>query len=59
MSLSRGESMGNVLNRIGTGVGDFWKSLIYSVDHMTPTNWAILGTVSVIIGFMLLRTQRF
>ncbi|MFN7292487.1 MAG: hypothetical protein ACK5YR_12640 [Pirellula sp.] len=51
--------MGSILNRIGTGAGEFWKSLLYSVDHMTPTNWAILGTVTVVIGFMLLRTNRF
>ncbi|MCU0711902.1 MAG: hypothetical protein MUC43_07565 [Pirellula sp.] len=48
-----------MINKIATGAGDFWKSLLYSVDHMTPTNWAILGTVSVIVGFMLLRSQRY
>jgi hypothetical protein len=50
--------MGNTFYSIETLAGDFWKSLLYSVDHMTPTNWAILGTVSVVVGFMLLRVQR-
>jgi choline-glycine betaine transporter len=49
----------NIIKRIGTSLGDFWNSLLYSVDHMTPTNWAIFGVVSVAVGFMLLRSQRF
>ena len=34
----------------------FWKNVVYSVEHMTVTQWCILGTTSVVIGFRLLRS---
>lgn len=35
------------------------KNISYSVEHMGVTQWCILGVASVVLGFMMLRTQRF
>jgi len=51
--------MDRVIYFITSNAGGFWKGIVYSVEHMNFTQWSILGTLSVVIGFMLLRTQRF
>ncbi|MCU0715316.1 MAG: hypothetical protein MUD03_04235 [Pirellula sp.] len=51
--------MANVVNFVSGMLEGLWKGISYSVEHMTVTQWGILGTASVVVGFMLLRTQRF
>lgn len=49
------QTLSNVVSR---GLEGFWKGVVFSVEHMSVTQWAILGSLSVIVGFLLLRTQR-
>jgi len=44
------------LSKLGS---EIVRGIVYSVEHMTVTQWAILGTTSVVLGFMCLRTTRF
>ena len=43
---------------VSRGLESFWKGVVFSVEHMSVTHWAILGSLSVIVGFLMLRTQR-
>jgi hypothetical protein len=43
---------------VSGGLESFWKGVVYSVEHMSVTQWAILGSLSIIVGFLMLRTQR-
>ncbi len=51
--------MTSVVNFVSGILEGLWRGISYSVEHMTVTQWGILGTASVVVGFMLLRTQRF
>jgi hypothetical protein len=50
--------MQTLSNVVSSGLEGFWKGVVYSVEHMSVTQWAILGTLSVVVGFLMLRTQR-
>ncbi len=43
---------------VSRGLESFWKGVVFSVEHMSVTHWMILGSLSVIVGFLMLRTQR-
>ena len=51
-------TMQTLSNVVSKGLDGFWKGVVFSVEHMSVTQWAILGSLSVIVGFLLLRTQR-
>lgn len=49
--------MNSISNFVTGTLQSFWKGIAYSVEHMSVTQWCILGTTSVVIGFLLLRTN--
>lgn len=36
----------------------FWAAVAYSVEHMSVTHWMILGSLSVIVGIVMLRSTK-
>ncbi len=50
--------MQTLLNYVSGGFQGFWKGIVFSVEHMSVTQWSILGSLSVVVGFLLLRTNR-
>jgi hypothetical protein len=46
----------NAMSKVDYYIGKFLNGVQYSVEHMTVTHWCILGSMSVVLGFLFLRS---
>ncbi|MCU0706676.1 MAG: hypothetical protein MUF23_00120 [Pirellula sp.] len=44
------------MSKVDYYIGKFLSGVQYSVEHMSVTHWCILGSMSVILGFLFLRS---
>ena len=48
-----------IMQFITNFVSQIVHGISYSVEHMSVLQWSIMGTTSVVLGFMCLRTTKF
>ncbi len=46
----------HTMSKVEYYIGKFLTGVQYSVEHMNVTHWCILGSMSVVLGFLFLRS---
>ncbi len=39
-------------------LSEILKGIVYSVEHMKPVQWLVVGAASVILGFLCLKSTK-